>query len=47
MLSYNDLPPTHPGYGLFLAHQVVKEAMAVMGSVDNLGAVAGGDVRVL
>jgi hypothetical protein len=47
VLSYNDLPPTHPGFGLFLAHQVVKEALAVMGSVDNLGSVAGGDVRVL
>jgi hypothetical protein len=47
VLSYNDLPPTHPGYGLFLAHQVVKEAMAVIGSVDNLSAVAGGDIRLL
>jgi hypothetical protein len=47
VLSYNDLPPTHPGYGLFLAHQVVKEAMAVVGSVGDLGAVAGGDIRLL
>ncbi len=47
VLSYNDLPPTHPGFGLFLAHQVVKEAMAVIGSVGNLSAVAGGDVRLL
>ncbi len=42
VLSYNDLPVRHPGYGLFLAHQVVKEAMAVVGSAANLGAVAGG-----
>lgn len=36
VLSYNDLPPTHPGWALFMAHQVVKEAMAVVGSVGNL-----------
>ena len=47
VLTYSDLPVTHPGYGLFLAHQVVKEAMAVVGSVNDLGAVAGGDVRLL
>jgi hypothetical protein len=43
VLSYNDLPITHPGYGVFLAHQVVKEAMAVIGSAGNLGVVAGGE----
>lgn len=42
VLSYNDLPVTHPGYGLFLAHQVVKETMAVVGSVGNLGSAMGG-----
>jgi hypothetical protein len=47
VLSYNDLPLTHPGYGLFLAHQVVKEAMAVVGSVTDLAAATGGDVRLL
>lgn len=36
VLSYNDLSLTHPGYTLFLAHQVVKEAMAVLGSVGNI-----------
>ncbi|HEY4281144.1 MAG TPA: hypothetical protein VGM91_23220 [Conexibacter sp.] len=36
VLSYNDLPLTDPGYALFLAHQVVKEAMAVIGSVGNV-----------
>jgi len=39
VLSYNDLPVTHPGYSLFLAHQIMKEVMAVVGSVGN---VAGG-----
>jgi hypothetical protein len=28
---------SHPGYGVFLVHQVVKEAMAVVGSVGSLG----------
>ncbi len=47
VLSYNDLPLEHPGYHLFLAHQVVKEAMATIGSVGNLSGVAGGDLRLL
>jgi hypothetical protein len=46
-IGYDDLPVTHPGHGLFLAHQVVKEVMAVAGSVGNLSAVAGGDVKIL
>jgi hypothetical protein len=35
VLSYNNLPVGHPGYALFLAHQVVKEAMAVVGSTSG------------
>lgn len=46
VLSYSDLPLTNPGYALFLAHQVVKETMATIGSVNNLGAVAGGNVKL-
>lgn len=46
VLSYNDLPLANPGYALFLAHQVIKETMATIGSVNNLGAVAGGDVKL-
>ncbi|HEU4456851.1 MAG TPA: hypothetical protein VFR81_27535 [Longimicrobium sp.] len=42
VLTYSDLPLTHPGYAMFLAHQAVKEAMAVVGSVGSLSAVAGG-----
>ncbi len=44
VLSYNDLPLTHPGYGLFIAHQVAKEAMAAIGSAGALGDVVGGGV---
>lgn len=38
VLSYNDFPVLHPGHALFLAHQVVKETMAVVGSVSNIAA---------
>ena len=37
VLTYSDLPPTHPGYGIYLAHQVVKETMAVVGSAGSAG----------
>jgi hypothetical protein len=46
VLSYNDLSLTHPGYSIFLAHQVVKETMAAIGSVNNLTAVAGGTIKL-
>lgn len=36
VLSYSDLEVSHPGYHLFLAHQVVKETMAVIGSAGNV-----------
>ncbi|HEX5503428.1 MAG TPA: hypothetical protein VFW96_12455 [Thermomicrobiales bacterium] len=41
VLSYNDLPLTHPGYGVFLAHQVIKEALATLGSVGGIGGLVG------
>ncbi len=41
VLSYNDFPLTHPGYSLFLAHQVIKEAMATLNTVGNAPAIAG------
>lgn len=36
VLSYNDFSVTHPGFAVFMAHQVVKEVMATMGSVGNV-----------
>lgn len=42
VLSYNDFPVTHPGYYMFVAHQVIKETMAVIASAGNVSAVAGG-----
>ena len=47
VLSYNDLSLTHPAYYMFLAHQVVKETMGIVGSVGNLAAVAGGDIKLI
>jgi len=47
VLTYNDLPLAHPGYGLFLAHQVVKEALAIVARANNLDAVLGGNARLL
>lgn len=46
VLTYDDVPLTHPAYALFLAHQVVKEAMAVVASVGNLESVLGGDAKL-
>jgi len=36
VLSYNDLSLTHPGYYLFLTHQVVKEVFATIGSIGDI-----------
>jgi hypothetical protein len=47
VLSYNDLPVTNPGYHLFLAHQVVKETLSRVGTVNSLGAVLKGDVKLI
>ena len=46
VLSYNDLSITHPGYYVFLTHQIVKETMATLGSLGNAAAVLGGDVKL-
>ncbi len=44
VLSYNDLSLTDPAYYMFLAHQVVKEALGVVGSVGSVAAVAGSEL---
>jgi hypothetical protein len=38
VLSYNDFSLTHPGFAVFLAHQVAKEVMATIGSAANAAA---------
>jgi hypothetical protein len=47
VLSYNDLPVTHPGYHLFLAHQLAKEGLAAVGSVTSVGAIVSGSSRII
>jgi hypothetical protein len=46
VLSYNDLPLSHPGYSLFLTHQVAKEAMARLGGSGSLADVGGGGLNL-
>lgn len=46
VLSYNDLPRLHPGYHMFLAHQITKEAIAVIAKTNALDAVIGGNTRL-
>lgn len=40
VLTYQDLPPTSLGYGLFIAHQVTKEAMATANGMAAAAPVA-------
>jgi len=47
VLSYSDFRLTDPGYYLFLAHQVVKETMATIGSINNVSGVVGGNIDLL
>jgi hypothetical protein len=46
VLSYNDFSVTHPGYAMFLAHQVVKEVMATVGSAANIAGAASASINV-
>jgi hypothetical protein len=46
VLSYNDFSVTHPGYYVFLAHQVVKEAMAVIGSAAIIAGAASASFSI-
>jgi hypothetical protein len=47
VLTYADLPLTNPGYALFLAHQIAKETMAVIGSTGALTDVVGSNTRLV
>lgn len=46
VLSYDDFAPTHLGYYVFAAHQVIKETMAAIGSVGSLAGVASGSAKL-
>ncbi|MGZ4870085.1 MAG: hypothetical protein ACXV2F_06990 [Halobacteriota archaeon] len=41
VLSYSDLPASHPGSKLFMTHQVIKERAATLGSIANVGSNIG------
>jgi hypothetical protein len=45
VLTYDDFRLTHPGYAIFLAHQIVKETMAAIGSVTSTASL--GNVELL
>lgn len=45
VLTYEDFQSTHPGFSLFLSHQIVKETMAAVGSINSTATL--GDVKVL
>ncbi|MFD8262911.1 hypothetical protein ACFV19_29285 [Streptomyces griseoluteus] len=40
VLSYDDLPVGSPGYALFLVHQIMKEAMAIVAGVSGAASAA-------
>jgi hypothetical protein len=42
VLSYEDFSITNPGYYIFLAHQVIKEGMAVLNTVTDAAAIGTG-----
>lgn len=39
VLTYQDFKTTHIGFSLFLAHQIVKETFAAIGSISNTASV--------
>ncbi|MES9901729.1 MAG: hypothetical protein ABW168_03485 [Sedimenticola sp.] len=47
VLNYNDLSITHPGYWAFMAHQVVKETLATIASVENTASALSDEVNLL
>ena len=46
ILSYADLNPSHPGFSLFLAHQVSKENMSNKGTTSSLSGVGVGKTEL-
>jgi len=47
VLSYNDLPVDNKGYYLFLAHQVIKETMAGLGTTTSLADAGSGMIKLV
>jgi hypothetical protein len=47
VLTYDDLTLSHQGYSVFIAHQMAKEAMAILGNVNSVGSVVSGNIKGL
>lgn len=47
VLTYSDLPVSHVGHHLYLAHQIAKEALARGATATSLDAVLGAGARIL
>ena len=47
VLTYSDLPSTHVGHHLYLAHQVAKEVLSKKATVQGLDAVLGAGAKIL
>ena len=47
VLSYSDFTSKHPGFYLFMAHHIFKEAMALVGTVNSISAVGTGEVSLI
>ena len=45
VLSYNNFKITHPGFALSLSHQIVKETMSTIGTINNISSL--GEVKIL
>ncbi|MEM8961947.1 MAG: hypothetical protein AAGD38_10725 [Acidobacteriota bacterium] len=47
VLTYDDLSLTNPGRAIYLANQVLRETLAIEGSLDNVSSVVSGDVKLI
>jgi hypothetical protein len=47
VLTYDDLPVLNPGYGIYLANQVLRETMARIVQVNEATAALGGNLPLL
>jgi hypothetical protein len=47
VISYSDVSNSNPAWGLFMAHQTVKETMAALATGDSVAPALGSNVRLL
>jgi hypothetical protein len=46
VLTYSDFKFSHPGYSIFLAHQILKETMAAIGTISSVSGSLSASVSV-